>query len=297
MKDEKGYDDPSIESEQEPDALLEYIFVRRGFNLEQDGTLDIDYFYGALDIYLTGVLKNDDSESLSTLLPAEIQERANELVQFHDNPLDFTLYKFGVLEDDQKLTEFLALNDTFFDALRTSWKFVVIGRELEFDQFKHHQIFSQFDRFVHELIDEDIMDNYVTPHATVEFLFVEKAERQIEPINEDQGYIMAYINMFFTGQFANNNLSMFKALLEDELNFSVKESYFQNKEVDLRDYKFYLIDNEKNTREFLEMSEDFFEELMASLRNLLIVGKNFEIEPFKNHEIFLRWFDEYSNRQ
>ena len=83
----------------------------------------------------------------------------------------------------------------------------------------------------------------------------------------------------------------------DELNFSVSDSdYFMNKSVHLDDYKFFLIDNDKNATEFAVMDEAFYEAMMKSLRNLVIVGKNFDLEPFKHHEIFLEWFEKYSNR-
>jgi hypothetical protein len=44
------------------------------------------------------------------------------------------------------------------------------------------------------------------------------------------------------------------------------------------------------------MNEAFFKALMESLRNLMIVGTNFNIEKFKTHELFNQWFDNYTNR-
>ena len=144
---------------------------------------------------------------------------------------------------------------------------------------------------------EKILENYVEPDASVEYIFIEKVEKQINPINDDQGYIMAFINLFFTGEFKNDDAISFKNILEDELNFSVKDSdFFQNKSVDLTDYKFGLVDNEKNVTVFEVCDEKFYEALKASLRNLMIVGKNFDFERFKHHDIFNEWFDTYSNR-
>ena len=149
-----------------------------------------------------------------------------------------------------------------------------------------------------EKIDETkIFENIVEPDATVEYLFIEKAEAQLKPINDDQGYLMGFINIFFTGEYNNNNLEAFRTLVIQELSFSLKEyDYFQNKSLDLSDYKFYLIDNDQNATEYTVMDEDFYEALMDSLRNLIIVGKNFVLEDFKPHEIFREWFEQYSNK-
>jgi hypothetical protein len=68
------------------------------------------------------------------------------------------------------------------------------------------------------------------------------------------------------------------------------------KSVDFADYKFYLIDNEKNATKFAVLDEAFFDALLASLRNLVIVGENFDLEAFKEHTLFHEWFDKYNNR-
>ncbi len=148
-----------------------------------------------------------------------------------------------------------------------------------------------------EKLKEAIEENVINPDATIEYLFVEKAETQIEPINDDQGYIMGFINIFYTGSFKNDDIESFRLLLSDELNLSVQDSnYFKNTSVNLADYKFALVDNDKNVIEFDLLNERFFEALIASLRNLLIAGKNFDFEAFKHTEIFDEWFDEYTNR-
>ncbi len=148
------------------------------------------------------------------------------------------------------------------------------------------------------MVDKDrILENYVDPDLTVEYLFIEKADKQFKPINDDQGYLFGFTNIFLTGQFKNDNLSAFKNSLLDELNLCVNEyNYFKSNEVKLSDYKFGLVDNYKNITELEEMDEKFYDTLKLSLRNLLIVGKNFDLEGFKVHTIFDDWFDKYSNK-
>jgi len=108
---------------------------------------------------------------------------------------------------------------------------------------------------------------------------------------------MAYIPINFTGPFENNNLTAFKKLLQEEINFSLQDlKNSKNESVNFDDYTFYLVDNDKNTVEFSVMDEIFFDALMASLRNLVIAGKNFDLESFKQHPLFLEWFDKYSNK-
>jgi len=144
---------------------------------------------------------------------------------------------------------------------------------------------------------EKILENYVEPDITIEYIFVEKADKQEKPINADQGYLMGFFNLFITGTFKNDNLKDFKAMLLNELNYSVKTyDHFKSERINLGDYKFGIVDNDRNVTEFNEMDEAFFQALLASLRNLMIVGKNFDIEKFKLHEIFNLWFDKYTNR-
>ncbi|MFX0034335.1 MAG: hypothetical protein ACFE9I_01685 [Candidatus Hermodarchaeota archaeon] len=144
---------------------------------------------------------------------------------------------------------------------------------------------------------EKIFENYVEPDITIEYIFVEKADEQIKPINDDQGYLMGFFSLFITGTFKNDNLNDFKTMVLNELNYSVKTyDHFKSERINLNDYKFGLINNDKNVTEFNEMDEVFFQALLASLRNLMIVGKNLDIEKFKFHEIFNLWFDKYTNR-
>ncbi|NHJ20226.1 MAG: hypothetical protein EAX91_04720 [Candidatus Lokiarchaeota archaeon] len=145
--------------------------------------------------------------------------------------------------------------------------------------------------------NDNTLENYVEPDAVIEYIFIERAEEQNKPINDDQGYIMGFFNIFFSGTFKNNYLAEFKNQILNELNYSLKTyDHFKSKAIDMTLYKFGLVDNERNITEFTEMSESFFKELIASLRNLMIVGNNFDIENFKRHHIFNQWFDTYTNK-
>ena len=57
-----------------------------------------------------------------------------------------------------------------------------------------------------------------------------------------------------------------------------------------------LVNNDCVVTEFKRMDKAFFKALVDSLRNLMIVGANFNIEKFKTHELFNQWFDNYTNR-
>lgn len=284
----------------EPDVILEYLFVDKDFDPEKIKTHSESTFYDSIDIFFTGKMKNFTPDTLRRLIPLRIRARADELVFFKDRAIDLNQYKYCVLDEDKQMTEFDVLDEAFFNALKKTFKLLIVRREFPLEPFKTHKIFEDFYNFVFgvEVDEEKILENYVEPHATVEYLFIEKAEEQFKPINDDQGYLMAFMNIFFTGKFANNNLNAFKTLLLDELNYTLQESKnFNNKSVDLDDYKFYLIDNDKNATEFAVMDEQFYEALIASLRNLVIVGKNFDLAKFKHHDIFEEWFEKYSNRQ
>lgn len=145
--------------------------------------------------------------------------------------------------------------------------------------------------------EEKIFENYVEPDITVEYIFIERAEDQIKSINDDQGYLMGFFNIFISGTFKNDNLLAFKTQLLDELNYSVKTyDHFKSEAIDLSKYKFGLVDNDRTITEFKVMNDAFLKALIASLRNLMIVGSNFNIEKFKANDIFNHWFDNYTNK-
>jgi hypothetical protein len=71
--------------------------------------------------------------------------------------------------------------------------------------------------------DQDkVLKKNVEPDFTVEYIFIERAEKQVKPINDDQGYLMSFFNVFISGEFKNNNVLTFKTQLLNELNYSVK---------------------------------------------------------------------------
>ena len=144
---------------------------------------------------------------------------------------------------------------------------------------------------------DNILENYVEPDITIEYIFIERAEKQVKPINDDQGYLMGFINIFFSGKFKNDNLLTFQTQLLNELNYSVKNyDHFKSESINLCEYKYGLVNNDRIVTEYELMNEAFFKALMDSLGNLMIVGTNFNIEKFKRHEIFDEWFDNYTNR-
>jgi len=288
----------SLDANTEPDAILEYLFVERDFNQEDPVKYNKGTFYDSIDLFFTGKNKNADFATFRKLLPLKVRARADELIYFEDRAIDLHDYKYGVIDEDKEITEFDSIDENFFNALKKTLKLIIFGKDFDLERFKTHKVFEDFYNFIHGIFDEEkMMDNIVEPDAIVEYLFVEKAETQLKAINDDQGYIMAYMNIFFSGEFTNNTLKAFKTLLLDELIFSLNDlNYFKNKSVDLDDYKFFLIDNDKNSTEFAVMDEKFFESLIKSMRNLVIVGKNFDLEKFKHHEIFEEWFEKYSNR-
>jgi len=282
----------------DPDAIIEYLFVEKELDLNVPVKYNVGSFYNEINLYFTGKPKHMDLSTFINVFHEEFEKRTKELTYFRGKKIDLSEYKFGIVDDKKKITVFDALDESFFKAVIATPRFVIIGKDFDLNRFKTHEIFDDFYRYVHRLFDEEkILENYVEPDAAVEYLFVEKADWQKKVINDNQGYIMAAIYLNFDGEFANANLPAFKALLQEELNFSLQDSdYFTEKSVDFADYKFYLIDNDKKATDFAVMDDVFFDALMASLRNLVIVGKNFDLEAFKEHSIFREWFDKWSNK-
>ncbi|MFX0070795.1 MAG: hypothetical protein ACFFAO_06870 [Candidatus Hermodarchaeota archaeon] len=148
------------------------------------------------------------------------------------------------------------------------------------------------------MTDKDqIFENYVEPDATIEYFFLEKSEEHVRCVDNNRGYLYGFINISFSGEFKNDNVTSFRELIEDELNFCIKENeYFVSENIDFNDYKFGIVDNYENITEYEIMDEIFFSDLIKSLRNLLIVGKNYDWEEIKRHNIFHEWFEKYTNR-
>ncbi len=137
-------------------------------------------------------------------------------------------------------------------------------------------------------------EKFVEPVATVEYLFVERAETQVKPLNDDQGWIGGFFNIFNSGADANDNPNEFKKLVVGELNsILVEYENFNEKTFVPEDYLFYLVENGNIAKEFSEFDEKFYAALRSSSHNLLIVGKNFDVQAFTGHEIFRTWVKEY----
>ena len=288
------------ENSEEPSDIIEYLFIEKGYDLQTIPKHNQGSFYGCIELSFPPSSKIDLS-ILKKLIPKDISSSASELIYFQGKKIDLNEYQFGVLDESKNIKVFEAINESFLKKLESSMKFLVFGKEFDLGKLREHKIFNDFYKYVYSLnddLEQEALNKYIEPDATIEYLFVEKAENQVKPINDDQSYLMAFINIFYTGDFKNNTLNKFKSMLLDELNYSIRNSkYFKNKEVNLDDYKFYLVDNDMNYMEFISMDEVFFKTLIElSLRNLVIVGKNFNLDKFKHHDIFLEWFNKYTNK-
>ncbi len=142
---------------------------------------------------------------------------------------------------------------------------------------------------------KNVRENYIEPVATVEYLFVEHADKQLTLINQDQGWISGYFNIFGKGsQDFNDNWTEFEKLVVSELNYIVAEyENFNEKAFDPEKYVFYLVENGKFAKEFPNFDEVLYTALRSSSHNLMIVGKNFDVQAFADHEIFRTWVKEY----
>ncbi len=141
---------------------------------------------------------------------------------------------------------------------------------------------------------KNVRENYIEPVATVEYLFIERADEQVKPLNDDQGWISGYFNIFSSGKDANDNLNDFKKLVVSELNYILNEyENFNEKEFIPEKHVFYLVENGKFVKEFIQIDDVFYTALRASSHNLMIVGTNFDVQAFSEHEIFRTWVKEY----
>ncbi len=144
---------------------------------------------------------------------------------------------------------------------------------------------------------EKALDNYIEPIATVEYLFIEWADKQVKVLNDDQGWLSGYFNIFNKGTDANDNLTAFKNLVIKELNYILKEyENFNEKEFVHNNYVFYLVENGQFAKEFAQLDELFYAALRSSSHNLMIVGKNFDVQAFSDNEIFHTWVREFCHK-
>ncbi len=135
---------------------------------------------------------------------------------------------------------------------------------------------------------------FIEAVATIEYLFIEHADKQANPINANQGWISGYFNIFNSGKDFNDNWVEFKKLVVSELNYILTEyENFTEKAFDPENYVCYLVENGKFAKEFPNFDENFYKTLRSSSHNLMIVGKNFDVQAFADHEIFRTWVKEY----
>ena len=144
--------------------------------------------------------------------------------------------------------------------------------------------------------DSSAFPSYNGPTFILKFLLIEKAEEQIKTINDDQAYLCGRINLFLYGPFHNMRYGAIKSYVPYEIEDSMKKNdSFMTKKFQEEDYKFALIEKDKSFNEFEEIDYKFYVAFLDSLKNLLIAGKNFDIEEFTHHEIFNEWFDNHAN--
>jgi hypothetical protein len=137
-------------------------------------------------------------------------------------------------------------------------------------------------------------DEYVEPIATVEYLFIERVDKQVKYINDNQGWISGFFKIFNRGKDTNDNLSAFKSLVVQELNYILNEyENFNEREFVLENYVFYLVEKGTFAKEFAQFDDSFYAALRSSSHNLMIVGKNFDVQAFSEHEIFRTWVKEF----
>ena len=172
--------DDSLIYTTEPNAFIEYLFVEKELDLDAPVILNQGFFYDDFGLIFTEPLKKDTSSLFITIFTEAFNKRKSELTYFEGKTIDLSEYKFVIIDKDKKVTVFKEINTSFFKKLLVSLKFMIIGKEMDLEKFKNHKIFDDFYKFVYNLFDKDkIMDNYVEPDATVEYLFIEKAEQQI----------------------------------------------------------------------------------------------------------------------
>ncbi|NHI91245.1 MAG: hypothetical protein EAX96_01995 [Candidatus Lokiarchaeota archaeon] len=144
---------------------------------------------------------------------------------------------------------------------------------------------------------EQILKKAEKADLTVEYLFIEKAEKQEKLINDNQAYSMGFINFFKVKGETRDSFIYFKELLEDELNYTCKSyDHFNVKSFFLNDYKYIVVDKNKKMKSYSVFNRKCFNNLLKTSRNLLIVGKNFNFEHFKQNGIFNEWFEKFCNK-
>ena len=128
----------------EPDAILEYFFVDKDFDQEDPVKYKKGTFYDSIDLFFTGKNKNADLATFRNLLPLKVRARADELIYFEDRAIDLRDYKYGVIDEDKKITEFDSIDENFFNALKKTLKLIIFGKDFDLERFKTHKVFEDF---------------------------------------------------------------------------------------------------------------------------------------------------------
>jgi len=141
------------------------------------------------------------------------------------------------------------------------------------------------------------MRRFQPERVIVEYLFIEYAEEQVKPINDDQGYQYGFINVLRSDFTRNDSLAAFRDFLFDDLNFSARTyEHFKKKSVKLTDYKFAIVESSGKITEYGAIDAKMANELGKAARGLIIVGKNLDLHAVQETATFRTWFETYVKR-
>jgi hypothetical protein len=139
-----------------------------------------------------------------------------------------------------------------------------------------------------------ILRNSQPEHVIVEYLFIEYAEEQAKPVNDDQGYQYGFINTLKSDFTRSDSLAEFRDFLFDDLSFSARTyDHFKRKSVELTDYKFAVVESSGKITEYAAIDAKMMNELGKAARGLMIVGKNLDLHAVQETATFRTWFDTY----
>jgi hypothetical protein len=131
-------------------------------------------------------------------------------------------------------------------------------------------------------------------HLTVEYLFVEYAERQVAPINDDQGWQCGFMDVPKSDFEAPDSFAVFRDFLLDELNYCAKTcEQFKRKSVQPTDYRFAVVDANGRTTTSTALDAKLMKALRQGARGLMIIGRNMDLHAFQGTDVFRNWFETY----
>lgn len=131
----------------------------------------------------------------------------------------------------------------------------------------------------------------------VEYLFIEYAERQVKPMNDDQGWQCGFINVPKSDFAQKDSVAEFRDFVLDELNFSARTyEQFKRKSVVLKDYKFAVVEPSGLMREYATLGAKLMKDLGKGARGLMVVGRNLDLHAIQETDVFHKWFETYVKR-